>query len=167
MSHYAIFEREELHVYPDYEDMICWRHGNIGFYDGVCDVKDKFESIITINRYGCINQRFLVNCIVHKTKGAKKVIHWEGELNLNELKIGDAVTIQSEVFEILDVNKNVNGAITYTVDNKYIKCTNYNELYTECINKYNENLKVLVGNLEKSNEVIETRKKSIWKRLFH
>ncbi|MEQ6355182.1 hypothetical protein ABNX05_11185 [Lysinibacillus sp. M3] len=169
MTHYAIFEREIYEVCPKYEEMVSAKFPQaLELYSNDFGVESKYEDMIETDRYSGVREWYFVNCITHNSKNTDKIIHWEGKLFLNELKIGENITINNESFQVLNVNKNVNGKITYKIENKYIKCENYDDLYALCEIKYNENSKVIVTDIELNSkkDEIKEEKRTLWDKLF-
>lgn len=146
MSHYAIVKRDIYEVYPQYEEAI----------------EDSFKNYMNNNKY-------YINCISYMFKKSDYVeTVWEGKINLNEFNIGDKITIEGEQCIVQSIEKSISGIITYFVYPKHIDCENFDELYTECKEKYEANLGLLVDEYKEKYEEkkLERNKKSLWQRIF-
>lgn len=164
MSHYAVFKRDVYELIPIYKERVNLVSSSL--YNSYYSLETKYEGVVHTSMFAGIPEGYLVNCITHITNNKEKVIFWEGELNLNELQVGDNVSIEEDTFKVKYVIKNVDGTITYEFDNNYIKSKNYDELYNMCEEQYNKNRKILIDELNNKNKKIKEEEKSLWSKIF-
>lgn len=166
MSHYAIVKRQRYWIKPE------WHLKLLDMY-GFSINKIKYESKKDDYPYTTAYENIIVET---ETKGLL-IDYWEGNIHQDILNVGEKLVINDETFTIKNVEKHVDGKVTYQVDDLYENIENYDELLVECEKKYEEHsvqLKTEKFNrqTELNNTIIEnttetTKKTSFWQRLFN
>lgn len=177
MSHYGIVKRQRYWIEPKwYEEMRLYQH--CFNYLTVNNEVRKVEAIKHENmELGYFGVKY--NNVIHEVlRKGLLITYWEGKVNHAPLNIGETMVIDEEKFTISKVEKDVDGVVTYYVDDLILESEDYNDLLSECEKKYEEHSKKLKHNAEKFQQLYEAEKvnenpftdpkqvKSRWKRIF-
>lgn len=97
---------------------------------------------------------------------ASKTVSVEDKIvNFNssfDVPIDNKIEIDGEEYTIINKTYQLNGDVDYVVEDKFIKCENYDELYNE-IREETKNYLLMKRELEdKLDEKVVDEKKSIW-----
>lgn len=151
MSHYGIIKRQRHWIVPE------WRPYGVNSYHTNRTLK--YESISDKYKH-CLD-----NIIIESTKKDEIIIYWEGEVNQPIVLIGESIEIEGEKMKVLSIDKNINGNVTYLVEEFETISPRYDELLEECnilYDQYSEHLKS-----EKTKERLnESWIKSMFRDLF-
>ena len=125
MSHYGIIKRQRHYIIPE------WRHTGVVHYHS----KNK------ILRHGNESDKYKYcfdNIIIETTERDDVVTYWEGEINQPIVLVGESIEIDNEKMLVLAIDKNINGTITYLVNDYQTISPRYDELLAECNKMYDD-----------------------------
>lgn len=121
MSHRATVIREINKVKPQWFEYIKVKSDNVPKVILMQDLDSYY-----FNYYN------LKNVVIEVIDSTTSEFIWQGVINQEVLNIGDKLNLGLDTVTIIDVEKNVNGSVLYTVESITINCDNYDILLKNC-----------------------------------